>query len=97
MFTFHCHVLFFYVHSYNASERRESSKGGKETNRRASVPSHTPAKSASTGHKAQASHGAKRASGQTAGAPQRSAKPSPVANSSGPAYDEQVSLISQSL
>uniref|UniRef100_A0A804LY07 Calponin-homology (CH) domain-containing protein n=1 Tax=Zea mays TaxID=4577 RepID=A0A804LY07_MAIZE len=86
-----------FMSSYNASERRESSKGGKETNRRASVPSHTPAKSASTGHKAQASHGAKRASGQTAGAPQRSAKPSPAASSGGPAYDEQVSLISQSV
>nr|ACG32260.1 microtubule-associated protein RP/EB family member 3 [Zea mays] len=82
-----------FMSSYNASERRESSKGGKETNRRASVPSHTPAKSASTGHKAQASHGAKRASGQTAGAPQRSAKPSPVANSSGPAYDEQITEL----
>jgi len=92
-------VLFFFdIHSYNASERRESSKGGKDTNRRASVPSHTPAKSASTGHKAQASHGAKRASGQTSSAPQRSAKPSPApANSGGPAYDEQVSLISQSV
>lgn len=87
-------VLFFFdTHSYNASERRESSKGGKDTNRRASAPSHTPAKSASTGHKAQASHGAKRASGQTASAaPQRSAKPAP-ANTAGPAYDEQVSLI----
>jgi RP/EB family microtubule-associated protein len=58
------------------------------------VPSHTPAKSSSTGHKAQASNGPKRASGQTASAPQRSAKP-PPANSGGPAYDEQVSHISQ--
>ncbi|NP_001278538.1 Microtubule-associated protein RP/EB family member 1C [Zea mays] len=82
-----------FMSSYNASERRESSKGGKETNRRASVPSHTPAKSASTGHKAQASHGAKRASGQTAGAPQRSAKPSPAASSGGPAYDEQITEL----
>lgn len=89
-------MFFFEIHSYNASERRESSKGGKETNRRTSVPSHTPAKSASTGHKAQASHGAKRTNGQTASASQRSAKPSP-ANSSGPAYDEQVCLSSQSM
>ncbi|CAD6205477.1 unnamed protein product [Miscanthus lutarioriparius] len=83
-----------FMSNYNASERRESSKGGKDTNRRASVPSHTPAKSASTGHKAQASHGAKRASGQTASAPQRSAKPSPApANSGGPAYDEQITEL----
>ncbi|XP_066386924.1 microtubule-associated protein RP/EB family member 1C-like [Miscanthus floridulus] len=83
-----------FMRNYNASERRESSKGGKDTNRRASVPSHTPAKSASTGHKAQASHGAKRASGQTASAPQRSAKPSPApADSGGPAYDEQITEL----
>ncbi|CAL4917386.1 unnamed protein product [Urochloa decumbens] len=81
-----------FMSSYNASERRESSKGGKETNRRTSVPSHTPAKSASTGHKAQASHVAKRASGQAANAPQRSAKPSP-AISGGPAYDEQITEL----
>jgi len=85
-----------FMTNYNASERRESSKGGKDTNRRASVPSHTPAKSATTGHKAQTSHGAKRASGQTASAPPpRSAKPSPAANSGGPApaYDEQITEL----
>lgn len=78
------------MHSYNASERRESSKGGRETNRRTSVPSQVAAKSASASHKAQASsHGAKRANGHAANAPQRSAKPSP-ASSAGPAYDEEV-------
>jgi RP/EB family microtubule-associated protein len=82
-----------FMTSYNASERRESSKGGKETNRRTSVPSHTPAKSTSTGHKAQpSSHGTKRGSGQAANAPQRSAKPS-LANSGGPAYDEQITEL----
>ncbi|KAF8722572.1 hypothetical protein HU200_022403 [Digitaria exilis] len=82
-----------FMSSYNASERRESSKGGKETNRRTSVPSHNPAKSASASHKAQtSSHGTKRASGQTGNAPQRSAKPSP-ANSGGPAYDEQITEL----
>ncbi|RLN39920.1 microtubule-associated protein RP/EB family member 1C [Panicum miliaceum] len=82
-----------FMTSYNASERRDSSKGGKETNRRTSVPSHTPAKSTSTGHKAQpSSHGTKRGSGQAANAPQRSAKPSP-ANSGGPAYDEQITEL----
>ncbi|WVZ59506.1 hypothetical protein U9M48_009632 [Paspalum notatum var. saurae] len=82
-----------FMSSYNASERRESSKGGKETNRRTSVPSHTPAKSASAGNKAQASsHGSKRASGQAANVPQRNAKPSP-ANSSVPAYDEQITEL----
>ncbi|KAJ1294965.1 hypothetical protein BS78_01G187100 [Paspalum vaginatum] len=83
-----------FMSSYNASERRESSKGGKETNRRTSVPSHTPAKSASAGHKAQASsHGTKRASGQAANVPQRSAKQPSPANSSGPAYDEQITEL----
>ncbi|RCV42292.1 hypothetical protein SETIT_9G205000v2 [Setaria italica] len=85
-----------FMTSYNASERRENSKGGKETNRRTSVPSHTPAKSASAGHKAQASsHGAAKrasASGQAPNAPQRGAKPSPV-NSGGPAYDEQITEL----
>jgi RP/EB family microtubule-associated protein len=96
MLTFYFPVLYD-THSYNASERRESSKGGKETNRRTSVPSHTPAKSTSTGHKAQpSSHGTKRGSGQAANAPQRSAKPS-LANSGGPAYDEQVILSNQSM
>lgn len=81
------------MNSYNASERRESSKGGKETNRRTSVPSQAPAKSASAAHKAQASsHGTKRANGHAANAPQRSAKPSP-ANSAGPAYDEKITEL----
>uniref|UniRef100_A0ACD5U5X0 Uncharacterized protein n=1 Tax=Avena sativa TaxID=4498 RepID=A0ACD5U5X0_AVESA len=75
--------------SYNATERRESSKGGKETNRRTSVTSHAPSKSVSATHKAQ---GAKRASGHASNAPQRSAKPAP-ANSAGPAYDAQMTEL----
>jgi RP/EB family microtubule-associated protein len=87
-------VLCELIHSYNASERRESSKGGKETNRRTSVPSQAPAKSSSATHKAQASsHGAKKANGHAPNAPpSRSAKPSP-ANSAGPAYDEQITEL----
>ncbi|XP_052133876.1 microtubule-associated protein RP/EB family member 1C [Oryza glaberrima] len=83
-----------FMNSYNASERRESSKGGKETNRRTSVPSQAPAKSSSATHKAQASsHGAKKANGHAPNAPpSRSAKPSP-ANSAGPAYDEQITEL----
>ncbi|XP_062205563.1 microtubule-associated protein RP/EB family member 1C-like isoform X2 [Phragmites australis] len=83
-----------FMSSYNASERRESSKGGKDTNRRTSVPSQAAAKSASAGHRAQASsHGSKRANGQATNAPQRSAKPPSPANSGGPAYDEQITEL----
>uniref|UniRef100_A0A0D9XL50 EB1 C-terminal domain-containing protein n=1 Tax=Leersia perrieri TaxID=77586 RepID=A0A0D9XL50_9ORYZ len=78
-----------FMNSYNASERRESSKGGKETNRRTSVPSQAPAKSASATHKAQASsHGTKKANQPL----QRGAKPS-SANSAAPAYDEQITEL----
>ncbi|VAH04849.1 unnamed protein product [Triticum turgidum subsp. durum] len=73
-----------FMTSYNASERRESSKGGKDTNRRTSGTSQAPAKSASATHKAQPpSHAAKRANGHASNAPQRCAKPPP-------AYDAQV-------
>ncbi|KAG8092141.1 hypothetical protein GUJ93_ZPchr0012g21627 [Zizania palustris] len=84
-----------FMNSYNASERRESSKGGKETNRRTSAPSQAPARSASATHRAQASsHSAKKANGHAPNAPaQRSAKPSPPASSAGPAYDEQITEL----
>ncbi|CAM0956636.1 unnamed protein product [Alopecurus aequalis] len=82
-----------FMSSYNAIERRESSKGGKETNRRTSVNSHAPAKSASATHKAQASsHGAKRANGHASNAPQRNAKP-PQASFAAPAYDAQMTEL----
>ncbi|KAL6883537.1 hypothetical protein ACP4OV_010951 [Aristida adscensionis] len=87
--------------SYNALERRETSKGGKETNRRTSVSSQASAKSASASHKAQsASHGGKRAHGNAANVPQRTAKPPSPANSGGPSYDEQITnmkLVVESL
>lgn len=93
MLIFCCSILDV-SHSYNALERRESSKGGKETNRRTSVPSQTATKSASK--KAQASsHGPKRANGHVANTPQRTAKTSISAHSGGPAYDEQVSCSDQ--
>ncbi|TVU32143.1 hypothetical protein EJB05_23862 [Eragrostis curvula] len=83
-----------FMSSYNALERRENSKGGKETNRRASVPSQAAAKSASASHKAQvSSHGAKRANGHVSSTPQRSAKTPTPANSGGPAYDEQITEL----
>lgn len=78
--------------SYNASERRESSKGGKETNRRTSVTSQAPAKSAPATHKGQTSHGAKRANVHAGNAPQRNAKPA-LSNSAGPVYDAQMTEL----
>ncbi|KAL6642874.1 hypothetical protein ACP70R_021055 [Stipagrostis hirtigluma subsp. patula] len=83
-----------FMSSYNASERRESSKGGKETNRRTSVPSQASAKPASASQKAQASsHGAKRANGHAANVPQRTAKPPTPTNSGGPSHDEQITEL----
>ncbi|KAM3402492.1 hypothetical protein ACQJBY_006397 [Aegilops geniculata] len=80
-----------FMTSYNASERRESSKGGKDTNRRTSGTSQAPAKSASATHKAQPpSHAAKRANGHASNAPQRCAKPPPAA---APAYDAQMTEL----
>uniref|UniRef100_A0A452YK33 Microtubule-associated protein RP/EB family member 1C n=1 Tax=Aegilops tauschii subsp. strangulata TaxID=200361 RepID=A0A452YK33_AEGTS len=80
-----------FMTSYNASERRESSKGGKDTNRRTSGTSQAPAKSASATHKAQPpSHAAKRANGHASNAPQRCARPPPAA---APAYDAQMTEL----
>ncbi|GJN19778.1 hypothetical protein PR202_gb07087 [Eleusine coracana subsp. coracana] len=81
-----------FMNSYNALERRENSKGGKETNRRTSVPSQAATKPAS--HRAQASsHGTKRANGPVVSTPQRSAKTPTPANSGRPAYDEQITEL----
>ncbi|GJN24031.1 hypothetical protein PR202_gb11740 [Eleusine coracana subsp. coracana] len=81
-----------FMSCYNALERRASSKGGKETNRRTYVPS--PAATKPARHKAQASsHKTKLANGHVASTPQRSAKTSTPANSVGPAYVEHVTAI----
>ncbi|KAJ3682226.1 hypothetical protein LUZ60_014799 [Juncus effusus] len=80
--------------SYNAIERRESSKGGKETNKRTSVSSQNSCKS-SASSKSQASHNPKRSEGNPNNAPQRNGKP--TANPGTKAYEEQITDLKLSV
>jgi hypothetical protein len=85
----HLHLVLFCEHTATMPLREEKAA---RVVKIPSVTSHAPPKSASATHRAQASsHGAKRVNGHS-NAPQRSAKPAP-ANSAGPAYDAQVSII----
>lgn len=83
-------VYLFIVFSYNATERRESSKGGKETNKKAAAPSQTNSKASGAAQKAHTSHNTRRSDAHSTSAPQRNVKAS--SNSGAQAHDEQVNF-----
>ncbi|RWW46120.1 hypothetical protein BHE74_00047980, partial [Ensete ventricosum] len=71
---------------YNALERRDSCKGGKEANKR-TAPSQTSVRSSSAVLKTQASHTTKKNDGHAGNAPHKATKP---ATSASQAYDEKI-------
>jgi microtubule-associated protein, RP/EB family len=72
-------------------ERRESSKGGKETNKKTAAPSQTNSKASGAGQKTHGSHNTRRSDAHSTGASQRNVKAS--SNSGAQAYDEQVTFL----
>lgn len=79
-------MIFF--SSYNALERRDSCKGGKEANKRG--PSQSSVRSSSAVLKTQASHITKKNDGHAGNASHKATKPD---TSVSHAYDEKVSLL----
>ncbi|XP_078161651.1 end binding protein 1C isoform X2 [Carex rostrata] len=77
--------------NYNAMERRESSRGGKETNKKASAPSQVNGKASGAAPKAHGSHNTRRSDAHSTSAPQRNVKSS--SNSGAQARDEQITEL----
>ncbi|KAK4760970.1 hypothetical protein SAY87_005863 [Trapa incisa] len=82
------------VQSYNPLERREASKGGKETSKR-SASSQTAARSSTAAPRPHASHGVRRADASVVSTnqPPKTSKPA----YSVPAYDEQITELKLSI
>lgn len=72
-------------------ERRESSRGGKETNKKASAPSQVNGKASGAAPKTHGSHNTRRSDAHSTSAPQRNVKSS--SNSGAQARDEQVNVF----
>ncbi|CAL9089817.1 unnamed protein product [Musa textilis] len=77
------------LNNYNALERRDSCKGGKEANRRA-APSQTSVRSSSAVLKTQAPHTTKKNDGHAGNASHKAAKPD---TSVSQAYDEKITEL----
>ncbi|KAJ1694156.1 hypothetical protein LUZ63_010854 [Rhynchospora breviuscula] len=77
--------------NYNAMERREISKGGKETNKKAAAPSQANGKSSGPAPRAHASQNTRRNDAHSTSAPQRNVKSS--SNSGAHAHDEQITEL----
>ena len=78
-----------YLVSYNALERREASKGGKEVSKK-SAPSQPSTKSSTAAPKTQTTHNTRRNNVSITNQPVKASRPS---SSGGPACDEQVLLM----
>ncbi|THU65647.1 hypothetical protein C4D60_Mb05t05820 [Musa balbisiana] len=74
--------------NYNALERRDACRGGKEANKRSSSSSQSSVRSSSAATKTQASHATKRNDGHVANGSHRTIKP--ATSSVAHAYDEQI-------
>ena len=81
------YLILFY--SYNALERRDACRGGKEAKKRSSSSSQSSVRSSSAAIKTQASHATKKNDGHVANGSHRTIKP--ATSSVAHAYDEQVS------
>ncbi|KAK9990684.1 hypothetical protein SO802_025669 [Lithocarpus litseifolius] len=84
------------LHSYNPSERREASKGGKEVTKKA-APSQSSTKSSTAAPKAQSSHNARRNEVSSVNLANQSQKVPRPTSSGGPAYDEKITELKLSV
>ncbi|XP_050291819.1 microtubule-associated protein RP/EB family member 1C [Quercus robur] len=84
------------LHSYNPSERREASKGGKEVTKKA-APSQSSNKSSTAAPKAQSSHNARRNEVSSVNLANQSQKAPRPTSSGGPAYDEKITELKLSV
>ncbi|KAG6479366.1 microtubule-associated protein RP/EB family member 1C-like [Zingiber officinale] len=75
---------------YNAVERRDACKGGKEANKK-TAPSQSSVRSSSSAPKTQASHGTKKGDSHAMNSSHKATKP--AANSATQAYDEQITEL----
>lgn len=83
------HVVMFCSPRYNALDRREASKGGKEASKKA-APSQSSTKGSTAAAKSQSSHNARRNEVSSANPSNLMVKISRPTSTGGPAYDEQV-------
>nr|POF02837.1 microtubule-associated protein rp/eb family member 1c [Quercus suber] len=84
------------LHSYNPSERREASKGGKEVTKKA-APSQSSTKSSTAAPKAQSTHNARRNEVSSVNLANQSQKAPRPTSSGGPAYDEKITELKLSV
>ncbi|KAK4584744.1 hypothetical protein RGQ29_022441 [Quercus rubra] len=84
------------LHSYNPSERREASKGGKEVTKKA-APSQSSTKSSTAAPKAQSAHNARRNEVSSVNLANQSQKAPRPTSSGGPAYDEKITELKLSV
>ncbi|CAD5170600.1 microtubule-associated protein RP/EB family member 1C [Musa acuminata AAA Group] len=77
--------------NYNALERRDACRGGKEANKRSSSSSQSSVRSSSAAIKTQASHATKKNDGHVANGSHRTIKP--ATSSVAHAYDEQITEL----
>lgn len=82
------------LHCYNALERREASKGGKEVSKRTSTAHHPSTRSSTSAPKTQTSQSTRKNDVSTTN---QSAKTSRPSSSAGPAYDEQITELKLSV
>lgn len=84
-------ILILRMYSYNALERREASKGGKEVNKKAAQSHLSSSKGTTTAPRPHSSHNSRRNDAPTrASATAQPTKASRPSSRDGPAYDEQV-------
>ncbi|XP_018845034.1 microtubule-associated protein RP/EB family member 1C [Juglans microcarpa x Juglans regia] len=85
------------LHKYNALDRREASKGGKEATKKAAAPSQSSTKGSTAAAKSQSSHNARRNEVSSANPLNQTVKTSRPTSSGGPAYDEQITELKLSV
>lgn len=91
------HVVMFCISRYNALDRREASKGGKEATKKAAAPSQSSTKGSTAAAKSQSSHNARRNEVSSANPLNQTVKTSRPTSSGGPAYDEQITELKLSV